>query len=75
MKEVQNLHTQPVTLSDGTVLAAAGTRGSTKSVEGLSPSDEKRLVRRSLIIVREPELKAPQASKVPAKQPAPTEES
>lgn len=52
MKEVTNLHTQPLALEDGTVLAAAGTDGATKAVDSVSETDA-RLVDRNLIIVRD----------------------
>jgi hypothetical protein len=69
MKEVRNLHTQPLDLEDGTILAAAGTEGSTKTVDSLSERDE-RLVRLNLISVRNQVLKAvpPQTPQKPAEE-------
>ena len=58
MKEVTNQRMQPVILDDGTMLAAAGTDGSTKTVASLSARDEKRLVRRQMISVVDKSLKA-----------------
>ncbi len=66
MKEVTNLHTQPLELEDGTILAAAGTEGATKTVKALGERDEKRLVRRGFIFVRDKELKAVSAVKIVA---------
>lgn len=80
MQIVRNNHTQPVTLADGTILAAAGTNGSTKSVSLPDPSTDEgkaladqmakqmtKLVRRGFINVREQELQAVQSPKAPAK--------
>jgi len=53
MKEVTNQTRRPQTLSDGTILAAAGTLGATKSVAAVSEGDEKRLVRSGAISVRD----------------------
>jgi len=55
---VKNLYAQPLTLSDGTVLSAAGTEGSAKTVAALDERDIKRLVRRELISVRDDEIQA-----------------
>lgn len=64
MKEVVNLHTQPLSLESGVILAAAGTDGSVKTVEELSDGD-KRLVDAGLILVRDKtQLRAVPASKV-----------
>ncbi|HKO43334.1 MAG TPA: hypothetical protein VJU84_08590 [Pyrinomonadaceae bacterium] len=57
MREVTNLRTQPITLEDGTILAAAGSAGSTKPVGALSDRDERRLVRRRMISVVDKSLK------------------
>lgn len=46
-----NNHTQPVTLEDGTILAAAGTDGSTKEVETLSDKDKRRYLDTGLIAI------------------------
>ena len=70
MTQVTNLHSQPITLSGGTVLAAAGTDGSTKSVTELSDGDKKGLLRRELISVREQEPKTSQSPKARAPEPA-----
>ena len=43
MKEIVNQTSRPVTLEDGTILAAAGTEGSVKRVEFLSEADARRL--------------------------------
>jgi len=61
MKIVTNLHTQSLTLDDGTVLGAAGHDGSTKSVADLSDSDE-RLVDRNLISISDAPLHAVSSS-------------
>jgi hypothetical protein len=57
MKEVTNQTSQPLSLDDGTVLAAAGTPGSTKQVSGLAESDQ-RFSARGMISVRETKLQA-----------------
>jgi hypothetical protein len=57
-----NLHIQPLVLDDGTILAAARTDGSTKTVSSLSEND-KRLVQRGLISVCNEPLKAVPAPK------------
>ena len=43
MKQITNLTTRPVVLSDGTILAAAGTKGAAKQTEKLSDADARRL--------------------------------
>jgi len=43
MKQITNLTSRPVVLEDGTILAAARTDGSVKSVESVSESDARRL--------------------------------
>jgi hypothetical protein len=57
MKIVTNLHTQSLTLADGTVLGAASHTGSTKQVPDLSEEDA-RLVERGLISVNDAPLRA-----------------
>lgn len=42
MKEIVNMTSRPIVLEDGTIIAAAGTDGSVKSVE-LSEGDARRL--------------------------------
>lgn len=64
MKQVTNLHTQPLALEDGTILAAAGTDGATKTVDSLGEADV-RLVDRDLISVRDQGLKAVPAAAKP----------
>lgn len=61
MKEVTNLTTRALTLSDeaGTVLAAAGTPGSVRQFEGIREDDARRLS--GMIHVREVEA-APAAA-------------
>lgn len=49
MKTIINQHTQPLPLDDGTILAAAGTPGSEREVEGVSERDQRRYLRRGLI--------------------------
>jgi len=70
MKEVTNNSMQPVTLDDGTILAAAGTEGSTKPISSLSERDD-RLVRRRLITILDLSIKAvpPPASTKTARAP------
>jgi hypothetical protein len=53
MTEVTNQTRRPQTLSDGTILAAAGTNGSTKTVNAISDADQKRLGGRGWISVSE----------------------
>jgi hypothetical protein len=69
MKQVTNLITQPLTLKDGTILAAAGTTGSVKQVESLSDEDQ-RLVDRGFVYVSEVEIVPPPetASKLDPKE-------
>lgn len=43
MKELTNHTTRALPLSDGTILAAAGTAGSVKQVDSLSDDDARRL--------------------------------
>ena len=43
MKQITNLTTRPVVLDDGTILAAAKTKGSVKQVESVSEFDVRRL--------------------------------
>lgn len=62
MKEIVNTTSRPVTLQDGTILAAAGTEGSVKRVEHLSEADERRLS--ESIVVRDAEIEQPPAPKV-----------
>lgn len=57
MKTITNLHLQPVSLADGTILAAAGHEGSTKQVPDVSQADG-RLVARGLIGVSDAPLRA-----------------
>jgi hypothetical protein len=59
MKVINN-HRQPLTLDDGTILAAAGTPGSQKEVAEISERDKRRLVDTGRIsIVEDPESPAP----------------
>jgi hypothetical protein len=53
MKELVNLTTRALPLSDGTMLAAKGTDGSVKQVESISDDDARRLG--NMICVREVE--------------------
>lgn len=57
MKEVVNNQARAIPLEDGTVLAAAGTPGSVRTVADLAETDQ-RLVDRGLIGVRDMPLKA-----------------
>jgi hypothetical protein len=57
MKIVTNLHTQSLTLEDGTILGAAGHEGSTKEVADLGESDG-RLVERGFISFSDAPLRA-----------------
>lgn len=54
MKEVVNLTTRSLMLSDGTGLAAKGTPGSVKQVESVSDKDARRLS--GMIVVRDVEV-------------------
>lgn len=77
MKELVNLHTQPLAIEDGTILAAAGTEGSAKTILDI-PADEEdakakqarlndqidMLIDRGLVIARDSKLRA-----VPPQQP------
>lgn len=76
MKVVTNNHSQPIMLGDGTMLAAASTDGSTKTVADLKPSEEKRLLRHRLVSVVEQELQVVQSPKarVPSAGPQVKEE-
>ena len=53
MVRVTNLTSRPQVLSDGTVLAAAGTDGASKVVSEFSDRDRKRLVPRGYVHVAE----------------------
>ncbi len=54
MKIVNN-YGKPILLDDGTILAAAGTDGSEKTVKGLSDRDRRRLIDKGFIaIIEEP---------------------
>jgi hypothetical protein len=44
MKEIINRCSHPIVLEDGTVLAAAGTKGSVKRVDKLTEREEKRIL-------------------------------
>jgi hypothetical protein len=46
-----NNHRQPITLEDGTILAAASTKGSVREVESLSDGDRRRYVERGRIAI------------------------
>lgn len=67
MKVVTNLHTQSLTLEDGTILGAAGHAGSTKQVPDLGELDV-RLVDRDLISVSDAPLRAVASKPEPAKE-------
>lgn len=43
MRRLRNLQRHPVSLDDGTILAAAGTEGSVKEVETVSEADQRRI--------------------------------
>jgi hypothetical protein len=58
-----NMTTRPVSLSNGTMLAAAGTEGSSKEVKELSERDRKRLVP-ATVRVEEPATTAVEAKRV-----------
>ncbi len=64
MKELINQQTQPLVLEDGTVLAAAGSKGSVRHVESISDADVRRLADRGLIAVRDVEFESTAASTV-----------
>lgn len=49
MIEVINNHNQPLVLSDGTILAAAGTKGSVREMKSISDEDRERHANRILI--------------------------
>ncbi len=51
--KITNLTGRPVVLNDGTIVSAAGTRGSSKTVETLSDRDRKRLVDHGAVHVEE----------------------
>lgn len=51
---VVNRHRQPLMLEDGTLLAAAGTKGAEREVASLGERD-RRLVSRGLVVVSEAE--------------------
>lgn len=63
--EITNLTGRPVVLSDGTIVSAAGTEGSSKTVETLSDRDRKRLVGRAAVHVEETKVLAGPASEEP----------
>lgn len=67
MKEVVNLTTRALPLSDGTMLAAKGTPGSVKQVESVNEKDARRLS--GMIFIRDVEVApvAPASKKVPDK--------
>jgi hypothetical protein len=46
-----NKHRQPLNLDDGTILAAAGTDGSIKTLESISDRDRRRYVDRGLVAI------------------------
>ncbi|HEY6232806.1 MAG TPA: hypothetical protein VIW64_16195 [Pyrinomonadaceae bacterium] len=70
MKEVTNNTRRVQTLSDGTILAASGTAGATKSIAALSDGDQKRLVNSGAISVRDKSpLKAVQSPKPKVQSP------
>jgi hypothetical protein len=48
---VVNHHYRPVSLEDGTILAAVGTEGAERALDSISERDRKRLVNRGLIAV------------------------
>jgi hypothetical protein len=71
MKLINN-YGKPIVLNDGTILAAAGTNGSTKEVESISARDQRRYVDKGLVaIVAEDQIAK---AKAPAKS-APKEEA
>jgi hypothetical protein len=53
MRRVINNHTQPVTLTSGVVLAAAGAEGSTALVESLDDRDRKKAGKGLIAIVED----------------------
>jgi hypothetical protein len=59
MMRVTNLMTRSLTLSDGTILAAAGTKGASKPVEVISDADRQRLAGRGYISISEVTVEAP----------------
>lgn len=73
MKELVNLHSQPLPLDGGidggVILAAAGTEGSIRSVAELSDADHV-LVERGLIMVRDKALRAVPPPKEEARSPS-----
>jgi hypothetical protein len=69
MKQVTNLYTQPLELEDGTILAAAGSDGSTKTVDSLGEKDN-RLLEREWISVRDQGLKAVPSKPTADRRPA-----
>ena len=56
---ITNMTTRPVVLEDGTILAALGTEGATKTVESLSETDARRLG--DSIVVRDVEVEVGKA--------------
>ena len=56
MKQLTNHHTQPIVLASGVVLAAAGSKGSTRQVESVDDADRRRYVDRGLIVASDVEV-------------------
>jgi hypothetical protein len=57
--KLTNRFSKPIVLDDGTILAAAGTNGSTKEVESITDRDRRRYVQTMRVaIAREPEPEA-----------------
>jgi hypothetical protein len=67
-----NLTTRPVVLSDGTVLAAAGTDGASKEVKELSDRDRARLVHRGAVHVTDESQVPSSKSQVEERGSSPT---
>lgn len=62
-----NNHRQPITLDDGTILAAAGTEGSAREVENLSERDRRRYVETGRVAIVEAKATQPQRKKEDSK--------
>ncbi len=51
MERLANNARHPLTLEDGTILAAAGTEGSVKEVDEISPADRARYIDTGIVAV------------------------